>query len=1446
MLRTRKTRRYNEETNDEEGDCERKYDLKEQIKSERFDSSQFKEKHLQELPGDAITLRLIQQNGFEKPILVTQPDGLDLRVPPKNFLVRDVRNHVGQHRIIDVMDVKTQKNIEMSMKDWCKYYESKNRDRLLNVISLEFSHTRLDELVDSPMIVKLLDWVDLVWPKFLKESQVESTNSIDKMKYPKVQKYCLMSVKGSYTDFHIDFGGTSVWYHILRGKKIFWMVPPTDLNLQTFEDWTLSGMQQDVFFGDTVEECFRVELSAGNTFFIPSGWIHAVYTLEDSIVFGGNFLHSFGIENQLKVSKIEDATKVPIKFRYPFYTEILWYVVQHYVHCVANKDHLHRPPIETQAQIKAITLSQSSEIKSVKTSSDSAKQDEGETTESEHEESDTTSAKNIKKGVKKSAKLAAKRKRGKPLRSKQQSQSKKAKKAQSSDSSATEEDESTEIDSSNEEYAKPPKITLNTCRMTKNSLLRLQYEVEDQEPIQSRPGRVKSDLGKISTSSTIEDKSPSKKQSSSDPNSTQRQSSKPQRQASTGNTGCNTRTNSNDSNTTSLNLAEMVLSSHESKSNGWCSNVTKTSGSGSGNTIWSSNVSREPERIHLTRFELNGLKALVKHLSKLSGAKKNLPTLIRNSRALLDDCRKMIVDHENDDPTLAVTGRPITLDLQKSSRTTDMNELIGQFFKSTDCEKTDRRDSSFSPNKSKNNTTETTSSTPIDLEKRSAVGGTSSLLTNTGNHTSEYNRQDKDSNTSKSPHKETKCLSPTKKLFGVSVSTAGHTSSSPPPRPRSPPTRPLSNNQYTSKTKNDNNLLLPGSFADLIAATSTEKKAFDYTGSDIATSLFGPSSSKPTTNRHSTPISGNKSARDMKNLSSSVTKTSATTVDLSSLPPGQAATCQTSSTFLKSTAIQHQQPIQSASSNTRQVNSPEPPKSSPPKRFINPQSFRPAQSKEKLIFASAPYVNPVNVSGELRASGPYPWQTPQTPQPHNQPTIMPAHQSQIYSPSVIKAPAQATQQEDTQVPSPALSTALNRDTQPTARNPSTNFQVAELARSVDSSQKPMAFTPEQYHEQVHNSASATGSTKPPIAPLSSTIKVDDSSTKNTNCGVQTVTKIPLQAGTSASKILIVEPVQTGSNKSATAETIDKKPANKPRGPPKKSKEARQLMESSSCDQALPPVATTTIISPSVPVVSCSNTTTPTGSAQVPHSSPARLDNGNQSSSNTSHKPPKAKRSKKKDEPGPSTTMACNIPSVTISAASSLNSNPTASGPQHRAPHPSVICGLVAPQSSSATASGPKLSQPSYLISRPLLFNTMPSFSHAQFQAMQQQSTTRMPLYSIPITSPLNLPFQQNARIVWATHPRIPNPNDSTPAPPIASMNPSKSTTQPPPPQDINLFAPLIQRMPMTHFVARSAAPRPSGGQLLFARLPTGANHVQGQPRYLITQPGFLQQHLPKS
>ena len=59
----------------------------------------------------------------------------------------------GSRRMLDVMDVTTQKGMEMSMREWVTYYENTERQRLLNVISLEFSHTKLENYVESPNLV---------------------------------------------------------------------------------------------------------------------------------------------------------------------------------------------------------------------------------------------------------------------------------------------------------------------------------------------------------------------------------------------------------------------------------------------------------------------------------------------------------------------------------------------------------------------------------------------------------------------------------------------------------------------------------------------------------------------------------------------------------------------------------------------------------------------------------------------------------------------------------------------------------------------------------------------------------------------------------------------------------------------------------------------------------------------------------------------------------------------------------------------------------------------------------------------------------------------------------------------------------------------------------------------------------------------------------------------
>ncbi|XP_035196450.1 lysine-specific demethylase 2B isoform X14 [Oxyura jamaicensis] len=331
-------RRYDEDLSDvEEIVSARSFDLEEKLRSRAYGGD-----FVRAMDGRDFTFEYVQREALRVPLIFRNKDGLGIKMPDPDFTVRDVKLLVGSRRIVDVMDVNTQKGVEMSMSQFVRYYETPEaqREKLYNVISLEFSHTKLENIVKRPNVVDLVDWVDNMWPQHLKERQTDATNAISEMKYPKVKKYCLMSVKGCFTDFHIDFGGTSVWYHVFRGGKIFWLIPPTLQNLELYEEWVLSGKQSDIFLGDRVERCQRIELKQGYTFFIPSGWIHAVYTPVDSLVFGGNILHSFNVPMQLRIYEIEDRTRVHAKFRYPFYYEMCWYVLERYVSCVTQRCHL--------------------------------------------------------------------------------------------------------------------------------------------------------------------------------------------------------------------------------------------------------------------------------------------------------------------------------------------------------------------------------------------------------------------------------------------------------------------------------------------------------------------------------------------------------------------------------------------------------------------------------------------------------------------------------------------------------------------------------------------------------------------------------------------------------------------------------------------------------------------------------------------------------------------------------------------------------------------------------------------------------------------------------------------------------------------------------------------------------------------------------------------------
>ncbi|CAF95997.1 unnamed protein product, partial [Tetraodon nigroviridis] len=264
------------------------------------------------LSGLQLTVEYLEQDGFSEPILAQKKEGLGMSMPAPTFYISDVENYVGPDVIVDVVDVTKQTDSKMKLKEFVDYYYSTNRKKVLNVINLEFSDTRMSSVVESPLIVRQLSWVENYWPDDALLGK------------PKVTKYCLICVKDSYTDFHIECGGASVWYHVLKGEQIFFLIKPTSANLSLYERWRSSSNHSEMFFADQVDKCYKCTLKQGQTLFIPSacrpmittkstnlftkftkmltagGWINAMLTPVDCLAFSGHFIHNLSVEMQMR------------------------------------------------------------------------------------------------------------------------------------------------------------------------------------------------------------------------------------------------------------------------------------------------------------------------------------------------------------------------------------------------------------------------------------------------------------------------------------------------------------------------------------------------------------------------------------------------------------------------------------------------------------------------------------------------------------------------------------------------------------------------------------------------------------------------------------------------------------------------------------------------------------------------------------------------------------------------------------------------------------------------------------------------------------------------------------------------------------------------------------------------------------------------------------------
>lgn len=331
--------------------------------------------------GSQLTVESLKRGklNISVPILVrdtSESIGMSVLKPPsgEKVSVRHIADVIGlPHLPVRVMDVEHQEELKgWTLQDLVDYFEDEDRlrfykrrkeskeiveststavpgrkkrkaaekcndlilsemdkPRVLNQISLEFSRTALGRKVKSPQFVRDLDWIGNNWPREQKHNM------------PSVQYYCLTSAEGCYTDFHVDFGGSSVYYHVLSGTKMFVLIKPSPKNLSIYEQWLGHPDQESIFLPDKIanpQDVITVNLKTSQTLFIPAAWIHAVYTPEDAVVLGGNFLHGFDAPLQLEINEIEKRTRVAMRFQFPYFRKIHFYTAGVYLQTLRSKD----------------------------------------------------------------------------------------------------------------------------------------------------------------------------------------------------------------------------------------------------------------------------------------------------------------------------------------------------------------------------------------------------------------------------------------------------------------------------------------------------------------------------------------------------------------------------------------------------------------------------------------------------------------------------------------------------------------------------------------------------------------------------------------------------------------------------------------------------------------------------------------------------------------------------------------------------------------------------------------------------------------------------------------------------------------------------------------------------------------------------------------------------
>jgi F-box/leucine-rich repeat protein 10/11 len=185
----------------------------------------------------------------------------------ENLSFDKIANALGEKckmGVVDYLDPKKKINIQMKQwrQIWAKGFE---RQHTIMVPHFEYAKTPLAALARVPACIRDLDLVHTLWDNEINPQPSNSNNTNtttastgqqsklslsssgsggtgNAAEYPKLSQHVSMMPASSFLHFHLDSGGTAMWYNVVRGEQILYLVPPSEKNLALFKVCEQSGL----------------------------------------------------------------------------------------------------------------------------------------------------------------------------------------------------------------------------------------------------------------------------------------------------------------------------------------------------------------------------------------------------------------------------------------------------------------------------------------------------------------------------------------------------------------------------------------------------------------------------------------------------------------------------------------------------------------------------------------------------------------------------------------------------------------------------------------------------------------------------------------------------------------------------------------------------------------------------------------------------------------------------------------------------------------------------------------------------------------------------------------------------------------------------------------------------------------------------------------------------